>query len=395
MKDKYFSMLIIAFLLFIGLYSLIFQDDVSLFEKRNLHTNLELNETSFLDSSFQNSIEDIIADQIPFRNEQMYAYYKTKLAFYTPIMLTQNEMSLLRITEDSSIVGKSDYMVYNLVEYDYVKYDYAASRAYNISILSEQNPSAKFYIYKPIRPEETTWFNTEFITSYAYQFEENFLQNLNPNISYHENLVTSWEEYQKLYYKADHHWNIDGAYNGYIEIVDILNADFNIGEPRDVIEKKCFDEEFYGSFSYKVARVSKPDQICDLYLENQKEFTVYVDGIKYTDGIKETFVNGEKIPKYESLYELYYGNNSFERIYDFGNNTGLNLLIVSDSFSNPINAWLSSHFDKTIVLDPRASKGRSDAYLNKYIREYDIDAVVYLMCYDSLFMNGYFHIPTE
>ena len=75
-------------------------------------------------------------------------------------------------------------------------------------------------------------------------------------------------------------------------------------------------------------------------------------------------------------YAEFYGYDFGEVVFDYKNNND-NLLILSNSFSNPINTLLASHFNKTYVIDPRYYKleGSKFNYRN-YIEKHKIDKVL-------------------
>ena len=52
-------------------------------------------------------------------------------------------------------------------------------------------------------------------------------------------------------------------------------------------------------------------------------------------------------------YSNCYGGEYGEIVYDFGTEGKGTLLVIANSYSNPINALIASHFDRTVVVDPR------------------------------------------
>lgn len=43
--------------------------------------------------------------------------------------------------------------------------------------------------------------------------------------------INSFNDYSQLFYTTDHHWNYLGSYNGYLDIVNLLNLN-NIIVPK-------------------------------------------------------------------------------------------------------------------------------------------------------------------
>ena len=90
-------------------------------------------------------------------------------------------------------------------------------------------------------------------------------------------------------------------------------------------------------------------------------------------------------------FDYYFGDNAFERIFDFHQEDRPNLLIFADSFTNVTQEWIASHFNKTVIIDLRA-RGE-DFDLDAYIRNYDIDILLVTQYYNNLFFNGNMYIP--
>ena len=205
--------------------------------------------------------------------------------------------------------------------------------------------------------------------------------------------INSIEEYKKYYYKTDLHWNIVGAYQGYQDIITMLKGDFNIAAPKTVKKEFCFSAPFYGAVSNDIARSTAYDYICDYELDDIGYYDYFINGEPADFFEKQDYAEG-RYPRQYSDYDFYFGNNSFERIYRFDQETGLNLLMIVDSFSNPINMWIASHFDNTVILDLR-NVDYDQFSLKAYMEEYDIDAVVVMMYYNNLYYNGFFFLPVE
>ena len=61
----------------------------------------------------------------------------------------------------------------------------------------------------------------------------------------------------------------------------------------------------------------------------------------------------EHMKKRTIVIPVCYGGEYGEILYDFGTEGKGTLLIIANSYSNPINALIASHFDRTVVVDPR------------------------------------------
>ena len=107
-----------------------------------------------------------------------------------------------------------------------------------------------------------------------------------------------------------------------------------------------------------------------------------LNGVEAEDyGMQDVFLSGVGGT---ISYAKFYGNLFREIVFDTGDETKENLLIVGDSYSNAILKLLASHFHKTVLIDCRMSPVTQEKF-TEYIEEYGIDKVLFL---GSLFGLG-------
>lgn len=389
MRDKIFAF-ILMFFMGLGLNAILGnQLEVSSLERRFLTRNEDLHNTNIIDLSFQENLEDLINDQFYFRNHLLQGYYYTKMKLYSPFL-----SGMLKIKEDVVYLPDYDIYIKNLPEKSKDLESLVSGRGYNINELSTHFPDLKVYVYQPIRLEETNLLDYLGKESYGYEYRNLFVKHLGENVKYNHLEINSIEDYQKYYFKTDLHWNIEGAYQGYQDIINMIKQDFNINSPRTINKKYCFPQKFYGNLSNSVGQVTVFDNICDLHLDEMPEYVLKVNSNIVEEYKKDLYARGYKEDAY-SDYDYYFGSNEYERIYEFNDETKPNVLMFVDSFSNPIRTWVASHFNKTVLLDLRSQDMPEDFNLINIIEEHDIDAVIICMYYSNLYMNGDNFIPME
>ena len=83
---------------------------------------------------------------------------------------------------------------------------------------------------------------------------------------------------------------------------------------------------------------------------------------------------------YDANGKYYADSSVLYKIVNPDSNTGHNLLIVGDSTQRAYRDTLASHFDTTIYFDYRVMQstyqGKSKAYIDYIIEEYDIDTIL-------------------
>ncbi len=163
-----------------------------------------------------------------------------------------------------------------------------------------------------------------------------------------------------------------------------------IGEPKTPIEKKTSSIKFYGSMAktsnYNV-KGDNYDLISD-YIYDLGDYDLYVNGERVKSyGQREGYYNNEVDNDREiNHYREFFGPDVYEKIYDFGNNTGVNLLIISDSYSNCIEPVIASHFDKSYFYDLR-HKPEDSFSIHEMIEKNNIDVVLYMGSYFDIYMD--------
>ena len=159
-----------------------------------------------------------------------------------------------------------------------------------------------------------------------------------------------YEEYCRLFYQTDHHWNKDGADRGYREILRLLGVE---EEPAPIEKDWTFDVVFNGSYA-RQTKVLCADEKFSAYSYPAAKMKVTLSGKKGQYG-HQALYEKNRFPTDElrNHYAYYYGGDYGEILIDSGRKTGRSLLLIADSYSNPLNLLLARHFDRTCVIDLR------------------------------------------
>ncbi len=170
-----------------------------------------------------------------------------------------------------------------------------------------------------------------------------------------------------IYYRTDHHWTTKGAFYAYEYYMKTIGK-----EPlkEDDFELRKASNEFFGT-SYRKANfyLGNPD---DIYIYEPKEkinLNIIVNGKEETDSLYDaTYLN--KTDKYSYFLG---GDKSLIEIETSVNNQKT-LLIVKDSFANSFIPFLTNHYEKIIVIDPRYF----NMSIEELVKEKEIDEVLLL-----------------
>lgn len=256
--------------------------------------------------------------------------------------------------------------------------------------IKEQNSSLYFFL-APAKSHMLRPLLPDYMPQGGYEEnEKKFLSQLDDQKVTVENL-SSWfsdnyttEERKQFFFKSDHHWNMEGAFVTYQLMMERLQKDLpELGAPykKEEITKTCAKaERMYGSWAAQLALVvDTTDDLPCHYLPKNFDFTdlnVYLGAIAEKNK-KEPFelyggyMNKEgKHIKYADAYT--YDYSEINILNDQAKND-LNLLVLKDSYFNPVTYHVASHVKKLSVLDMRFFDPNK---LQDYIKANKFDAVV-------------------
>ena len=248
--------------------------------------------------------------------------------------------------------------------------------------------NADFYLYVGKRMQDAEYF-TKIVPneiSTASYFDE-FMDRIENTKGKGALDVDTYEKRMENIFRTDHHWSPMGAYNGYCDIINMINKNSpEIGEPIELKRIIYYDDvKMRGSASRisSFSRFYEPFRVMDIDLPENNKYKITDIDDRYKNG---NFDKG----LYADHYELYYKRQS-KYIYE-SNKTGRKLLIIGDSFTWG-SAWLiAANFDETYLYYPW---DRKKIYLNDYIEENGITDVLCMLFSDRILFNIYDDCPLK
>lgn len=398
MRNRFFSLFLIFFMFCSGIYILTFKqhDEFSVLENRDLSTMKILTFNSWMDTSFQDSVERTLADQFLLRNTLVKEYNKIqlnlnklsktigkivlKLDFQDKVEITMinDKVNLVRINGNERLVRCSKNI-------DNETKDGIIKNIDTINKYKEENGSVDFYGYFIISSHDSK----EIYPDSNMEIFLNDFKQLNFPVDFFQ--FSNANEIEKYFFRTDHHWNHEGAYKGYKEIINLIyNGKEKALVPKDI---HCFDDiKFYGSIARSAAFAYDiiPDNMCKMIFELPK-YNLSINGeIKTEYGNFTNYLNGNVnnelgFDHYNQLYQSRRGIIKFET-----ERSNLdNILIISDSLSNPIRDVLAAHFNKSIYINlDRYESEIGEFDLNNFIEKEDIDKVLILLSIENLLSEG-------
>ncbi len=168
-----------------------------------------------------------------------------------------------------------------------------------------------------------------------------------------ETFKQKYAEGVQLYYRTDHHWTTDGAYEGYVKLCEKLGV-----QPAD---KDSFAKTAYGGFygtTYSTSGywLTKPDSITvyDNQENTDKNITVKIseDGKDNHYGSMFFYNHIGEDDKYPVFLD---GNHALTEIQNKNAKNGT-IVIIKDSFSHSLAPFLAENYSKVVLVDLRYYK---------------------------------------
>ena len=356
-------------LLLAGLGRTLLSPDTEIaYENRPANRLPAFSAAAFLRGEFQDGFEDALADQIPMaiRMKKLYNIFDTGAAL--PVIRS--------LGRDGGYVGFRDICFYHdmlvVRSCPLPERESAAMResARLISDRAEASPETAFYVYY-IETDRDRNFETE-TPGLLYDCLAESLRIPADHVS--RLRVDSFEDYRRLFFKTDHHWNAEGSRQGYVEICRLLGV-----EPLPLAGRYSVPACYLGTRAAGVEGVPAEDFTVNLY--DCPDMTITIPAGQIPDyGMQALFAAGEL----ENVsYGSVFGVDCGELVFDTGR-PGKNLLVMGDSYDNAIVKPLAASFSKSYCVDLRSYEGEIGRPfdMESYLRDKEIDAVLFVGAID-------------
>jgi hypothetical protein len=177
-----------------------------------------------------------------------------------------------------------------------------------------------------------------------------------------------------VYYRTDHHWTARGAYVAYRAWAERYGL---TASPASDFDISAVSEEFYGTNASKAGLPwTKPDRL-EVFVRRgapRVRMTVETgeagdDALRVSDSLYDAAFLATR-----DKYAYFLGGNNPVVTIDTGAENGRTLLIVKDSFAHCFAPFLTAHFERVILADPRYLRNG----FGRFFRENDITDVLFL-----------------
>lgn len=389
---------ILLFFLLVGLISTFDQDATySESEKRSLKTKPELTISGLLDGSYFNAYREYYADTFPGRESLMEGNRTLNNFYYFSGMSSDDDASLIidfntnaaaggQALKDTNATTEPDADTTDPADPDKVLPQQtepaeAAEQLGNVLLVGDRAMDVPYMnrdviksfagaindIADALGPDVQTYFmpvpnDAEFYTGSAYH-TGNYSQaamfalckeNLSDNVTYVDAYtVLSQHTDEYIYFRTDHHWTHLGAYYAYTALCDTMGY--------TPVNRDDFDtgkwENFLGSMytylaGYPQSAVLKNNPDTVHYWKPSVDCTTYY----YSDtSLSDPVLMGTicRVPEEESNKYLTFMGGDHPITIVTTATEGPCIMLIKESYSNALISWLTNHYSKIILVDPR------------------------------------------
>ena len=339
------------FLILIGglARAVLFPEEINTYENRYANQMPRPTVSTVLDGTFQDGVDAALMDQLPLSESMKRVYNKTTASFLK---------GALDLTRSAAGMEKEQYVEFNglrLFGDDYVTYwprsVWSVENELNAKINSlnatfARHPELTFYAYY-IEKDTDLDFETGEKTGLA----DYLIDGLNlPEERMGVYTIDSFRAFSENFYKTDAHWHHDGAYRGYLQLIDLLGISEEPLVPQG--NPVLVSSQFSGKKASTVAGEGVLMEDFYGYAYDFPAMTVTIGGQPAEDyGMRSLYLSGQA---WEPVsYGSYYGGDNGETILSTGTTGRGKLLVVGESFDNAVLKLLASHYDTLYSIDLR------------------------------------------
>lgn len=352
----------------------------SVYENRTMASFPVLTKQSLLDGEYFAAWDDYINDHVPKRNDLLSGYLAYRL--YVKQMTEVND----------TVIGERALLPVLIMAND-DEFDYDGETAGTAKRLLPIQQAVESYggifLYVGIEEQRAALLDEypahavtreRFYLGLEEAFERNSAQ-VGINTLFMRDQFRDVEDPLYYYSAVDHHYNLRGAFRTYQAICQTLQArglELPVLSEEDagICELK---NEMNGTYSRKffgMSPVTERFQSCSM--DAFPAYSRWDDGEQTDRPLLELPEDDEPVP-----YAAYMGGDMAETIVRTNRPELPNILIVGDSFTNPVEIFSVFSFNEMRSLDFRHYTEKT---LTEYLRDYPADAVVVIR--DSLNYRG-------
>ena len=328
--------------------------------------------------------------------------YESKLRFRDEIVSVSSII-------DTKLFGEKEIYGYTIDNYGMIQsvknrvdISYCAKSTIQLSQFCNSKGITCFYIMPPCKYIRGVTILNEGIRDYSNENMDAFVEAVSNHMSVidlREVLFDQLSAPQSCFYKGDHHWRINLAFDAF----QTVSKELIQNDDRFKYEQRSKDAGDYNSILYNNVFIGAQSKKIGSLLTGKDDFELIYPNFETSYQIQQKYYNQiidkregsfleslvynevfDKLPS-DDCYDSYlmYGNTEKIIINNLSNNS-LRLLVIGDSFSRPFTCFLADLFHETRTIDTQYNHPN----IKDYIENYNPDYVI-VMLNSSALGEGY------
>lgn len=246
--------------------------------------------------------------------------------------------------------------------------------------IANANDDVNFYFMLITRMQDTDYFGDIIAgEDSTKEYVDAFMGLLDEKIIADRWDIGSARDRSERVFLTDHHWSAYGSYLGFCQLCGLICPDWT---PVELGEPVSFpDSRFFGSF----ARISQYTDIWDVFKVYDYDMGPYTCDPAWDFDKQVAYLSKQQyLTPDKNIYAIFH-----PEIYQVDypeNNTGRNLLVLGDSYTQGFAQLLGSAFDTTVI---RYYTGYAGLDYNAIIKKYNITDVLFMQFSDRILFDLY------
>ena len=370
--DIGFIVILLAFLAIGAVKTCFYPKENNIYENRTANQLPSFSPEKALKGTFQDDVESAFSDQVFLAQTLESVYHfgnrSLQLALISSVLNEDRDWDRYVRMFGAQTYGGS-HLVFAVYDFDNCKKE-MDSRIRHLNQLIASYPELDFYAYYI---EKETDLNLE--TGKKEGFSDYLCEKLDlPAEKIGVFTVDGFADLERNFYRTDHHWNCEGSYRGYTEVLELIDPDAGPLCPRAETILPC---SFSGSKASTTGANGVFTENFKVYLYDYPVMDITIDGNEATDyGNQEAYLTGSATE--DLTYGNFYGADAGEVVFDTHRPEKENILILGESYDNAILKLLACHFNRTYSVDLRSYERECGEafHFASYVRDHDITKVL-------------------
>jgi hypothetical protein len=331
----------------------------------------------FRSGRFQEELETAAEDHVPFRSRWLPAYTGGRRLLGAAVLRVLPRPWVRVLPAGAHAALRDERRLYGLpLVYDPARNGGIAERARFYNELAERHPTVRVAVVPVIPVGDWLALSGDHFRGRSdvlagRRYVDALRENLNSRVkSALAGEASGPAEMLRLYFRTDHHLTIRGIHAVYRQIHGLLLPAEGAPAPRCERWRRVPNVAFRGSLARRALWGSGPADVLEDGEFGLPPMEIFRQGSPFTRSRRAAYgTSAQPGGRYANHYARYFGYDYGMLHYCCPGGTASALVVLSDSYCNPMEPLLASHFRNTYFVDLRY-------YAESTGTEFDLDAFI-------------------